>query len=190
MQASFWSWIAQKNDMATPFKLEIDDRAFIATLQEYQRLRKKTDEEVVVDRAGKVAIELFKKFAAITPSVATLRSVAESLNWRLRRPPGTSAKSELRRRIAARFAASAGWLPAVWKFTRSGRKLKKIKNPRGSFIINRGEPSVTILNSMREAVAAEEKYVLVQAALDAQVDDMRQYIERKLDEQAKRFSAK
>lgn len=172
-------------------KFELDTREFTECLRQYADVSKKDEIEVVKDRAGKVAFELFKQFKVLAPTVQLLRGLPASLNYHIKRKfAGATIKQEINRRIRARFSSAGGWLPAVKRFTRKGAVLRNVKNPKGHVEINLSEPSVTIVNSMKEAVAAEGKHHVMQAALNAQVADMRIYIERKMDQRAKQFSAK
>lgn len=177
--------------MAKALKMEMDLREFTETMQQYQEVSKKDEEVIVANRAGKLAFEFFKQFKKFAPTIALLKSLPNQLGYRIKRKfKGATVKSEINRRIRARFAAAAGWLPSVKRFTRSGATLQKIKNPKGSFQINLSEPSVTIINSMKEAVAAEEKHHIMQSAIVAQTQDMKVYINRKLEQRARQFSAK
>lgn len=216
--------------MSNPVKFELDAREFTETLNKYVEVSKKDAKDVVLDRASKVAYELFKSFKKLAPSVSLLQSLPEKLNYRIRRkfkiskmkpwylrkrePMDTrtlkekrkapaykgmpTVAEEIRRRINARFAAAVGWLPAMrrFKYSKHGtirgafKGIEKFRNPRGRVEINLSEPSVTLYNSMKEAVAAEARHHAMQSALNAQNADMRQYIERKLDERARQFSAR
>lgn len=177
--------------MSAPVKIELDSREFMQAMNEWQRLRKLDDDEAVVDRAGKLSFEFFKRFKEVTISIADLRALPSRLGYHIKRKfAGTTIKQEINRRIRARFAAASGWLPAVRRFSKSEVRLEKIKNPKGRFEINLQEPSVTIINEMKEGVAAEERHKIMQGAIDAQTADMRKYIERKLDQECRRFSAR
>lgn len=171
-------------------RITIDASEFTETLRQYGEVSKKDEKEIVLDRAGKLSFELYKKFKAITPSVSKLRSIGKSLGYRIKRKfKGATPKEEINRRIRARMAAASGWIPSVRRLSKRGVADKKGKI-KGSVIINLSEPSVTIINGMKEAVAADSKYDALQAAVNAQTADMKVYIERKLEERAKQFSAK
>lgn len=169
-------------------KMELDTTEFISTLKEYSTYSKKDNEEIVQNRAGRLSFELFKRFKAITPSIAEIRAVAASLDYHIKRKfAGATVKQEIARRINARFTAASGWLPAVQSLTKSRANLKQ-KNPKGQVIIDLNEPSVTIINQMKEAVAAEGIYSIMQEAIDSQEEDMKVYIERKLEQGAQKYS--
>lgn len=171
--------------------ITLDAREFTRTLQEYAKFRKIDDREAVADRAGKLSFELWKKFKAVTPSVAKLKTIAKRVGGRLKRRKGRTVEQELRRRIGARMTAASGWLPAVRRFSKSGKGIVLKKRVlRGSVSINLREPSVTITNDTLEGVKAEQKYRLMQKAIDAQTKDMAKYIQRKLEQRSRQLSAK
>jgi hypothetical protein len=171
-------------------KFELDAREFTETMRQYAKFSKKDEEQIVQDRAGKLAFELFKQFRAVAPSVAKIRALPRQLNHRIRRKfKGATIKQEIARRIRARFSAAIGWIPAVNRLTKRRTAIRK-KNPKGTVVINLSEPSVTITNDMKEGVAAEARHRIMQSAVNAQVADMTVYINRKLDQRAKQFSAK
>lgn len=174
--------------MANNINIELDASEFIKTIREYSAVSKKDAEEVVVDRSGKLAYELFKRFKATAPKVSTLRALPRSLDYRIKRKfAGATVAQEIARRIRARFAAASGWIPAINRFSRRSVTQRK-GTVIGSFEINLSEPSVTIINGMKEAVADEAKNNIMQSAIDAQTDDMKVYIERKLEQRARQFS--
>lgn len=169
-------------------KLELDVAEFTKTIQQYAEVSKKDEETIVKDRGGKLAFELFKQFKAITPSIATLRALPKILNGRIkRRFKGATVKQEIRRRIGARTAAAIGWIPSIQKLSKRSARTRK-KNPRGRVVINLREPSVTIVNSMPQAIFAEKKYNLLSKSIARQIQDMRVYINRKLEQRANQFS--
>jgi hypothetical protein len=171
-------------------EFEIDAKEFTSTLQEYAEVSHKDAQDVVADRAGKLAFQLFKDFKATAPKVSLLKSLPQKLGYRIKRKfKGDTVAQEIARRVRARFAAASGWLPAVWRFSR-GKPVLRIKNPKGRTEIDLTEPSVTIVNSMKEAVADETRHGIIQKSIDAQTADMKVYINRKLEQRAKQFSAK
>lgn len=176
--------------MARPIEISLNTSEFIKTLRQYEQVSKKDSQEVIQDRAGKLSFELFKQFKKLAPTATELRQLPRTLGHRIKRKfQGATVKQEIRRRISARFAAASGWLPAVRRLTKKGVNLKK-KNPMGRVEINLREPSVTIVNSMKEGVAAEHKHKAMQSSINAQVADMQVYIQRKLNQRARQFSAK
>ena len=171
-------------------KFELDASEFTKSIRQYQKLRKKDDEEIVVDRSGKLAFELYKVFRKAAPKVSLLKGLPAKLGYRIKRKfKYDTVAEEISRRIDARFAASSGWIPALQRFSKRNVKMKKGK-VLGSFQINLSEPSVTIINGMKEAVAADSRHRLLQQAINNQTRDMNVYIQRKLDEAARKFSAK
>jgi hypothetical protein len=170
--------------------ITIDVREFTETIRKYAEVSKKDEKEVVADRAGKLAFEFWKSFKALTPPVSLLKGLPDKLGYRIKRKfEGSTVKQEIARRINARMAAASGWLPSVRRFSRGKVTLKK-KNVKGRFEINLSEPSVTIINEMKEAVAADKLYPqAMQNAINAQTKDMEKYIERKLEQRAKEYSA-
>jgi len=167
----------------------VDAREFTATLRKYAEVSGKDEKDVIADRAGKLAFEFFKHFKKLAPTVAQLQKLPAQLNYRVwRKFRGDTVGQEIGRRIRARFSAASGWLPAIRRFTNKGVVLRQ-KRPKGGFIINASEPSVTIINEMKEALEAAEKHPSVmQTPLDAQQRDMEKYIRRKLDQRARQFS--
>jgi len=167
-------------------------REFDQTFAKYARLSGKDEKEIVLHRSTRMAHELYRQFRKIAPKASVIKALPKKLGYRIKRKPGVSIKSEIQRRVNSIGAAASGWLPAVRRLRGSGTNKKialvKIRNPRGHVEMNLREPSVTLVNSMKEAAAAEARHHVMGKAVAAQVLDMQRYINRKLMQRAKQFS--
>lgn len=167
-------------------KMELDIKEFTDTLKEYSSYNKRENVLIVKNRAAQLAKQLFKRFKFISPTAAYLRALPESLNYRIKRKQGKTVEQEIRRRINARFTAASGWLCSVKILSKTGVTIRR-RNAKGRVIIDLNEPSITIINEMKEAAAAEDKYSIMQQAIDDQVSDMKDYIEEHMEKGAQKY---
>lgn len=184
--------------MSMKMKFQLDPSEFNSTIKQYAKVSKKDFKDIVIHRAKNVAntrlpgvLSLWGEFSRVTPTISKLRQLPRLLNYRIKRKKGTTIRQEIKRRIKARYAAASGWLPAVKRLNSKGiAVVKKKKNPKGHVEINLRQPSITLVNSMKEAGIAENKYHLMQQVINSHVADMKKYIQDKLAARSKQFSAK
>lgn len=188
--------------MAKPFTW--DDTRFKATIKRYCDLKKRVDlKKELRRRAKNVGMRLIKFFAERGVDVREIEDKVKSLGYRVKvrskilklrgKRGGLISKKrmislEIRARKNAKGFTSTGWFPAVEKLGGNPKDKKKRTGPRRGFLVERFSninKSETLVNRQPGAAHTMDKLKTpVQAALDAEVEDMMKYIHRKLQEAA------
>lgn len=178
------------------FSAEWDDRDFMKALGYYCDLKKSVDKKKELRRRAKnVGLRLVRIYKQKGVNLSDITTKVKSLGKRVKVRPKIRAKKgtfkkmiamELRARKSAKGFTATGWFPSVEKLGGTPRDTVRRTGPRRGKLIEKlglGEMSETLVNEQPGAAHLQEKASSdMQAALDAETDDMCKYIIKKLDE--------
>lgn len=193
-----------------------DDSGWKEAFRQYLDIKKNVDPGKELRRRAKnVAIRLIKSFGDNAPSREEIARAVRTLGWHVKIRPKIKEKTkamaikgkgrggrrraqiamELRARQNARTFTATGWFPALEKLGGNPRRKKAVRGPeRGR--LDEKLTGLKIYELMTNAQPGAAQVVdratgnILQAALDSERDDMIAYIERKLEEAARKAGLK
>lgn len=181
-----------------------DDSRFKVAIKQYCEIRKRIDlKKELRRRAKNVGMRLIKFFAERGMDVNEMIAKVKSLGYRVKvrtkikqlrgKKGGRISRKrmislEIRARRNSKAFTATGWFPAVEKLGGNPKDKKTRTGPRRGFLVERlsgSKKSETLVNRQPGAGYTMDKLKTpVQAALDAEVEDMMKYIHRKQAEAA------
>lgn len=188
-------------------KLLYDDSGLVAALREYMDVKKNVDPAKEIRRRAKnVGLRLVKLYGDAAPSAEVIRNTAKRIGVKMKirqrikdlkgkKGKGLSLKQqaakETRARVAARKLTATGWFPAVKALGGTPRLSGSAPKGKARGSLNErlsgSNPSETLNNDQDGAERTDDRAGGgIQKALNAEMDDIQKYLDKKNQEAAQK----